>query len=819
MPDGLLHRMPGCPACEWYHDRARFGAGLFAAAGLVPPVRAGASAPAVPVDLRGLAALWGNAAVDAAGLIVDQPDGALTHLPKKLRLPVSFPAAGTPWSLQVGVESTLAAGDRVARRDIEDFALSFADARIQLWFGGSRTPGLRLLAYGKTVAEAPVFAAPAGTPNALTFAVAADGSVTATAGGAVLHAAAALFADAALRVGGPIDLVSRAGPARWSAIAGGNLARTANAGAPWRPRPGEPVWDPREVVRKGYWPLPTHLWNVWSAQLRPTADDYAGIAAFGGGATPVTHGPLLGLPAPDRLGVMIRTVRPAAATLLVGPGDDPAGWRAVDAFATDAGRGNTGHATVDAAVFAAGETALNFTVAVDGAMADMRRDGAWPVLRRRWLTAADRDTATLAVTHCDNLYPAVAPLTSPLWQQRSAAADLLLHLGDHVYEQGYRRRAEVSRLDHLVHFAPGGAQAWRGGLLPTVGLFDDHDFYNDVTGTGSVGRFRGIADPDGPQLPPDMPWRIASRDIGRSVWEEWVGWGTPQDSRPVVLTGTGRVDGGVLAPDDFAPWAALDDGDTAALAPLAIWPDSLPEAPYAIAPDCAGTYRVVGIDRGRGIVRLDPAPIGTDTVSFGVSTPRFGSLRLGNAELLLIGTRTARGFWRLDRTDPGASMLGRRQRAWLLGRIRESTASVLFIASSSTVSFANEFGANAVNKRDSWTGYAHERGLILDALTARGGPAVFLTGDLHNTAVRRLSPHIHEVICGAWSNIGYCDIAGAARPVAGFPDAELLWTGPADAPDCEWATWSTIVETDRAGGVALDVIDLAADRSVLMLRL
>lgn len=773
-----------------------------------------------PIDMRGTEARWGTVAVSPSGDAIEFSSGALGLLPKFARLPVSFPALGTAWRLQVSLASLLLPGGRDFRLDIEDFALSFADGRVQLWFGGRRTPGLRLLVYGVPVAEKAMFAALDGAPNNLGLAVAGDGSVRVTANGGQLGPLPELFADPSLRGGGPVDLVSRVGPVRWSTIVGDGLLRQANRGAPWRARPDEPSWDAREAIGFGYQPLPTHLWSRWTGQLLPTPADYPGLPAYGGGgASPVTHGPVLGLPAAGRVGIMVRTTQPVPAQLIAGAGEDPSGWRAIATFATNGAAGNTGHVTVDESAFAAGETDLHFGISVDGVLADLRVDGAWPVLQRRWLTLDRRQTATLAVTHCDNFYPAVAPLTSPLWRRRAANADLLVHLGDHVYEQGYRRRPEVSRLDHLNHFAPGSAQAWRGRLLPTVGLFDDHDMYNDVTGTGEIGRFRDMLRQDGRNLPGNLPWRIASRDVGRAVWEEWVGWGTPQDSRHVVLRGSGRVSGGVLTPDDPAPWLALDAGDIDALAPLAIWPDSQPVEPFDVAPAFAGNYRVVGVDTARGIVRLDPAPVGQGTIAFGVSTPRYGSLRIGNAELLLIDTRTSRSLWRLDRADPGASMLGARQRDWLLGRIRDSTADVLFIASSNTVGFANESGANALNKRDSWTGYHHERGLILDALVARGGAAVFLTGDLHNTAVRRFNPLIHEVISGAWSNIGFCDIAGAMRPVDGFPDAELLWAGPASGPDCEWASWSTILTTDRAGNVALEVIDIAADRTVRELRL
>jgi hypothetical protein len=249
---------------------------------------------------------------------------------------------------------------------------------------------------------------------------------------------------------------------------------------------------------------------------------------------------------------MIRTARPVAAQLVGGPGDDPASWRPLADFATDAARGNTGHAEIDAAAFAGAE-ALRFGVAVDGALVDLREDGAWPRLRRRWFDAGARDTARIAVTHCDNFYPAIAALDSPRWRARAAEADLALHLGDHVYEQGFRRRAEVSRLDHLHHFAPSMAQARRGRLLPTIGLFDDHDLYNDIAATGETGRFAALMALDGYALPANLPWRIASRDTGRAVWEEWVGWGTPQDGPRAVVAGAGVVDAGVLRPDDMAP--------------------------------------------------------------------------------------------------------------------------------------------------------------------------------------------------------------------------------------------------------------------------
>lgn len=775
--------------------------------------------PVVPVDLAGTAARWGGPRLAATGDAIEFPHGAHALFPKVARLPVAFPRDARDWSVSASIESSLKDDAKAPRRGIEDVALSVADGRVQLWLGGVRTPGARLLVYGRTVATAAVFLPPPGETARLELAVSGGGHLDASVNGTRLASQERLFADPSLRAGGPIDLVSRNGPVRWSDIVGAGLADEPISGAPWQRRPGEPAWDPREAIGYGYQPLDTHLWSRWTGQLLPTVNDYAALRALGGGDSLVTHGPLFGMPAAGRLGVMVRTARPTTAWLVGGPDDDPAAWRPLAEFATNAARGNTGHAEVGVEAFGDGVDALNITVETDGALADLREDGAWPILRRRWLTADSRDAARIAVTHCDNFYPAVAALHSPRWRTRTADADLALHLGDHVYEQGFRRRAEVSRLDHLHHFAPGMAQAWRGRWLPSVGLFDDHDLYNDIAATGETGRFTDLMAQDGYALAADLPWRVGSRDTGRAVWEEWVGWGTPQDGPHAVITGSGTVVGGVLRPDTMAPWEPLTSEQIAALAPLVISPNSVPRPPYDIAPYCAGAYRIVGVEIGRGIVRLDPAPVGRAEIRYGVSTPRYGSVRIGNAELLLIDVRTMRTLWRLDRADPAASMLGPVQRAWLLNRIRKSTAEVLLIASSNTVSFANEAGEGARAKRDSWTAYEYERGLILDALARRDGSALFLTGDLHNQAVRRLAPNIWEVICGAWSNIGFCDIAGAARPVEGYPGAELLWAGPATSPDCDWASGATIVETERGGGVSLEFIDTAADRTINAMRL
>jgi hypothetical protein len=766
-----------------------------------------------PIDLRGTSPQWGTAVIDAVS--VTQPDGAQSYFTAAARLPVSYPAAGEAWSLSLRFENLLASIERPIIGEIADVGVSFCDARLQVWTGAVRTPGLRVLLYGDTVVER----APPNNWGSLLISVNKDGDLDVRTDDQQVLVAQGVFVEPSLLNGGPIDLLSRNSPVRWHDIEGVNLSKDQHTPPPWTRRYGEPEWLAVEDGGVwGYKPLKTHLWNRWAGQLMPSAIEYRGLRAYHTGRpTAMTHGPILGLPESDRIGVMVRTSQALPVRLLGGASPDPGSWKPLAMFATDPGKGYCGYAHIQENDFSGDAAQLYFGMEVDGTLVDSRIDGDWPMLKKRWLTGETQQTATIAATHCDNFYPAIAPLHSDLWRQRVADADLAIHLGDHVYEQGYRRRPEVSRLDYLYHHKPGSAQDWRGRLLPTIGIFDDHDLHNDVTGTGELGVYRDMFKPDGREIPADMPWRIASRDVGRAVWEEWCGWGTPNQGNNIVIHGTGAIRNGILVPDDFDSWMAVDDESVSALAPLTIWPDSMPTE--AIEPECAGNYWITSIERGSKSVRFDAVPADAERVSFGVSTPRYGSHTIGNAEILLIDTRTSRTLWQLDRLDPSASMLGARQLAWLLHSIRQSTADVLFIASSNTVTFANEAGDGARLKRDSWTGYLYERGLIFDALLEREGRSVFLTGDLHNAAIRRLNQNIHEVICGSWSNIGFCDIEGAMRPVVQFPEATLLWKGPEHSPDCDWATYSTFFSTDRSGNLDIDVLNLAAEQSAYAVRL
>jgi len=443
----------------------------------------------------------------------------------------------------------------------------------------------------------------------------------------------------------------------------------------------------------------------------------------------------------------------------------------------------------------------------------VREAGRWPSLQERWFTPEAQRTVRLAVWCGDNVFPVPRSVYPAVWQARQRNLDLMVHLGDFVYEQAYRRRVEVSRLDYLTIVDPSSPGGRRARHTPLVAVLDDHEMFNDVTGTGEIYRFNNPP----ARLPQgvrgrDLPWQIASRDVGWAAWEEFLGWGTPclpHLKRSPIVLGEGVIAAGQIRIEDQETVQLLQTVDPRFASRLTIWPQGDPVDASEIRPVSAGNYVFQGIDAVNHLVHIEPSAPGNDRVRFSVSRARYGSLRQGSAELLLLDTRTNRTLWDRDPQAEDASVLGPLQLEWLLTRIAESDAEVLLLASSITWKFHNSF---TLTKRDSWTGYAFERDRILDACRQTEKTVILLSGDLHNAAVRRLDERIWEVLSGAWSNNGFRPLQDSTEAIPGLPNNGILWSA-LEAPivDKDWATHVTFL-TVTGQQVVIEVLNLATDQ-------
>ncbi|MDR7586604.1 MAG: alkaline phosphatase D family protein [Armatimonadota bacterium] len=136
---------------------------------------------------------------------------------------------------------------------------------------------------------------------------------------------------------------------------------------------------------------------------------------------------------------------------------------------------------------------------------------------------------------------------------------------------------------------------------------------------------------------------------------------------------------------------------------------------------------------------------------------RWGAL----LEVFLLDTRQYRSPARHP-DGPGKTMLGARQKRWLLEGLAASTAPVKVVASSVPLRY---------HGRDSWEGYAHERDEILAFLRARDvRGVVVLSGDVHYPALLRHPEGVLEGIAGPLAAFPNPDPPAAGRPAT-------LWWG------------------------------------------
>lgn len=123
----------------------------------------------------------------------------------------------------------------------------------------------------------------------------------------------------------------------------------------------------------------------------------------------------------------------------------------------------------------------------------------------------------------------------------------------------------------------------------------------------------------------------------------------------------------------------------------------------------------------------------------------FGSIPLGGAELFLLDTRQHRddqpcnpgdSFFSnpcpaSETDDPGRTLLGAEQKAWLKDALRASRAIWKIVANQVMIMSLDGPPRSPLNT-DAWDGYAAERAELLDFIAAEGIEDVtFLTGDIH----------------------------------------------------------------------------------------
>jgi len=164
----------------------------------------------------------------------------------------------------------------------------------------------------------------------------------------------------------------------------------------------------------------------------------------------------------------------------------------------------------------------------------------------------------------------------------------------------------------------------------------------------------------------------------------------------------------------------------------------------------SGVYEVVQIvDRHR--LKIRPALAATEDARYSIGVNHHTRFRVGNCDFFMIDTRGHRTVHnKRNPHDPAASMLGRRQLAWLIDGVRQSDATFIFIVSSVSFVVAHELGAGQKedSKDESWTAFGHERDRLFEIFRSLDKPVFLFTGDIHNSFAIRIAPKVWEIMSG-----------------------------------------------------------------------
>ena len=310
--------------------------------------------------------------------------------------------------------------------------------------------------------------------------------------------------------------------------------------------------------------------------------------------------------------------------------------------------------------------------------------------------------------------------------------------------------------------------------VPSFFTFDDHEILNDVWGAGTPGlRDR----------------RAVFRDIGVQAWYDYLGWSNPVSFTQGIRMGRASLEAGSdVLTDPRADFSNLDLDQAATLhvhwgGPTAGINDN--DLDGVGGDPNAGVYeiaRVLGKDR----LKIRPTPKRAGEVTYSIGRRSYYRFSIANCDFFLLDTRTHREMHDTRHPDkPGLSMLGKRQKQWLMEGMKQSDADFCFVVSSVNFMVPHVGGGKvrATNKDDAWTVFFDEREQLIRFWDSLDKPVFVLTGDLHNSFAIKITDRVWEFASGPHNSANHL-----AKDEGGRPANGRFKYGPR-ACDIRWSTY------------------------------
>jgi alkaline phosphatase D len=543
------------------------------------------------------------------------------------------------------------------------------------------------------------------------------------------------------------------------------------------------------------------------------------VAALAQTPARITHGPILGRLGAHQIGVWVRTERPAAFHVRYGL--EPSKLDGLSSpVTTRIEHDNTGWVLIGGLT---SNTKYYYQVVPQGAESSaVKPDGAFLTLPEPAdFRNAEHNPRGLfnfrfefACGNNQNPNSGLGP-SLPAFRTMLRELDDKIHFailnGDWLYEDSRDYPAEKwlqqvglppAQTPALVRLAPSITGLWenykvylaRGKNLsawhreiPSFFTFDDHEILNDVYGMGAAGR---------------RDRKAVLRDIAVQAWYDYLGWSNPVEFTQPIRFGRAQFEAASdVLTDPEADFTRLDLGQAANLhvhwgGQLAgiLQGDAGPGDPNA------GVYDIVEV-LGRNRLRIRPAARQRGNSAYSIGRLSHCDFRVANTHFFLLDTRTFREMHDTAQPDkPGLSMLGQRQKAWLIERMKASDADFFFVVSSVNFMIPHVGGTPAAgrvervsDKDDAWTVFLEEREQLIRFWDSLGKPVLVLTGDIHNSFAIRITDRVWEFASGPHNSRNHVATSEGNRPANGMFDSRGR---PADI------RWSTYFLDDVPGPLA-----------------
>ena len=387
---------------------------------------------------------------------------------------------------------------------------------------------------------------------------------------------------------------------------------------------------------------------------------------------------------------------------------------------------------------------------------------------------------------------------STLMRDWSDKVHFALHAGDFIYENGrkaqpaywlWKQGLDASKLPEILQIAPTLVGGWENykiyfqsnnafarwhAHVPHFWTFDDHEILNNIYGATVPGRVSRTA-----------VWR----DIGLKAWYDYVAWSNPVEDRTETRFGKTRLKAGSdVLYDPRARFSGLDLEETQVVhihwgRPTAgeLGDDYFAEGPGDPNSKVYGIVEVLDDHR----LRIRPAPEHDSESTYSIGGQNFAKFQVANCEFYILDTRGQRTIPKLNfEPNPGHTLLGPKQKAWVKASMQKSDAEFFFLLGGVPVMIPH-IGSDAElggKTEEGWSGFPDEREEMIQFWDGLDKPVILLNSDLHNAMAINVTENIFEFTCGPITSDNQHTLASEGnRPANGPFDsggrmAEILWS-------------------------------------------